>query len=397
MDFRFTEEQDSFRREVRSFLEHEIGEGAFTPKCDGWIQGFSPDFTTKVARRGWIGLNWPKEYGGQGRSNIDRFILTEEMLRYGAPAALHWFADRQIGRAIIHYGTEEQKQEILPKILKGEAYVGLGMSEPEAGSDLGSLQTRATEEDDCFVIDGQKMWTSCARYMNYVYLVARTDPNAPKHRGISEFIIPADVSGITVRPTIDITGTEAWGEVFYDNVRVPKTCLIGEKNRGFYQIVNQLDYERSGLERLMGNYPLFDGLVQFTRQTKRNGEPLSRDPFVRNKLAQLQVEFEIGRLMSYRVARTMDSGRAPNVEAAMSKVYCTTFEKHLADLSTRILGPYGQLMEDSKWAPISGMAPHSFLGSMGYSLQAGTSEVLRNVVATRGLGMPDAYPERLGR
>jgi len=389
MDFKFTEEQEAFRQEVRDFLEEELRKGTFEPSCDGWIQGYSPEFTKKVAEKGWIGLTWPKEYGGGGRSNIERLILTEEMLRCGAPAACHWFADRQIGRAIVAYGTEEQKSELLPKILKGEAYVGLGMSEPEAGSDLASLKTRAVEDGDYYIIDGQKMWTSCARFMTHVYLVARTDPDAPKHRGISEFIIDAGLPGVTIRPTIDITGSEAWGEVFYDNVRVHKKYLIGEKNRGFYQILNQLDYERAGLERLMGNYPLFDAVIQFTRETEQNGKPLSDDRLIRHKLAQLQVEFEIGRLLTYRVVLVMDEGRAPNVEAAMAKAYCTTFEQRLASVATEILGLYGQLLAESKWAPILGMAPHSYLGSKGYSLQAGTTEVLKNIVATRGLGLPN--------
>lgn len=388
MDFKFTEEQEAFRQEVRTFLEEELRQGSFTPSCDSWIQGYSPEFTKKVASKGWIGLTWPEEYGGQGRSNIDRLILTEEMLRYGAPTACHWFADRQIGRSIITFGTEEQKSELLPKILRGEAYVGLGMSEPEAGSDLASLKTRAVEDGDDYVIDGQKMWTSCAGFMNYIYLVARTDPDAPKHRGISEFIIRADLPGITIQPTIDITGSEAWGEVFYDGVRVPKSCLIGEKNRGFYQILNQLDYERAGLERLMGNYPLFDAIIQFTKETRHNGKPLSQDTLIRQKLAQLQIEFDVGRLLTYRVVLVMDEGRAPNVEAAMAKPYCTTFEQRLASVATEILGLYGQLLAESKWAPVLGMAPHSFLGSKGYSLQAGTTEVLKNIVATRGLGLP---------
>ncbi|HEX9975691.1 MAG TPA: acyl-CoA dehydrogenase family protein [Dehalococcoidales bacterium] len=390
MDFEFTEEQEKFRQEIREFLEAEIEQGTFKPSCDAWIQGYSPDFTKKVAQKGWIGLSWPKEYGGQGRSNIDRLVLTEEMLRYGAPAACHWFADRQIGRTIIAFGTPEQKQEILPRILKGEAYVGLGMSEPEAGSDLASLQTRATEDGDDYIINGQKMWTSCAHFMNYIYLVARTDPTAPRHRGISEFVIPSKLPGITIRPTIDITGTEAWGEVFYDNVRVSKSCLIGEKNRGFYQILNQLDYERAGLERLMGNYPLFDAIIQFTKETRHNGQPLGENIPIRHKLAQLQIEFEIGRLLTYRVVLVMDQGRAPNWEAAMAKAYCTSFEQRLADVATQILGLYGQLVAESKWAPLLGMAPHSYLGSKGYSLQAGTSEILRNIIATRGLGLPEA-------
>ncbi len=389
MDFRFSEEQEKFRLEVRSFLEEEIRQGSFQPSCDAWIQGLSPEFSKKVAQRGWIGLAWPKEYGGQGRSNVDRFILTEEMLRFGAPAACHWFADRQVGRAIIAYGSAEQKTEILPKILRGEAYIGLGMSEPEAGSDLASLQTKALADGADYVIDGQKMWTSCARVMNYVYLLARTDPEAPKHRGISEFVIPANLPGITIRPVTDITGSEAWGEVFYDSVRVPKSCLIGQKNRGFYQILNQLDFERAGLERLMGNYPLFDAIIQFTKETRRHGKPLSQDTLVRQKLAQLQIEFEIGRLLTYRVAVVIDEGRAPNWEAAMAKVYSTAFEQRLANIAMEILGLYGQLVAGSKWAPILGMAPHSYLASKGYSLQAGTSEILRNIVATRGLGLPE--------
>jgi alkylation response protein AidB-like acyl-CoA dehydrogenase len=390
MDFKFSPEQEAFRKEVSDFLEEEIRNGTFQPMCDGWIQGYSPEFTMKMAAKGWIGLSWPREYGGQGRSETDRLILTEELLRYGAPAACHWFADRQIGRSIIAHGTEEQKQELLPLILKGEAYIGLGMSEPEAGSDLASLQTRAVEDGDDYIIDGQKMWTSCARFMTHVYLVARTDPDAPKHRGISEFIIDAGLPGISIRPTIDITGSEAWGEVFYDGVRVSKKHLIGEKNRGFYQILNQLDYERAGLERLMGNYPLFKAIIEFTRETEHNGVPLCKGPLIRDKLARLQVEFEVGRLLTYRVVLVMEQGRAPNVEAAMAKAYCTTFEQRLASVATEILGLYGQLVAESKWAPILGMAPHSYLGSKGYSLQAGTTEVLKNIVATRGLGLPTA-------
>ncbi len=388
MDFKFSPEQEAFRKEVSDFLEEEIRNGTFQPMCDGWIQGYSPGFTRKMAARGWIGLSWPRECGGQGRSETDRLILTEELLRYGAPAACHWFADRQIGRSLIAHGTEEQKQELLPLILKGEAYIGLGMSEPEAGSDLASLQTRAVEDGDDYIIDGQKMWTSCARFMTHVYLVARTDPDAPKHRGISEFVIDASLPGISIRPTIDITGSEAWGEVFYDGVRVSKRHLIGEKNRGFYQILNQLDYERAGLERLMGNYPLFEAIIEFTRETEYNGVPLCKDPLIRDKLARLQVEFEMGRLLTYRVVLVMEQGRAPNVEAAMAKAYCTTFEQRLASVATEILGLYGQLVAESKWAPILGMAPHSYLGSKGYSLQAGTTEVLKNIVATRGLGLP---------
>ena len=388
MDFKFSKGQMKFREEVRDFLEEELRQGLWQPSCDAWIQGYSPEFTKKVSQRGWIGLTWPEEYGGQGRSHIDRLICTEEMLRYGAPTGCHWFADRQIGSAILRYGTEEQKKEMLPKIIKGEAYLGLGMSEPEAGSDLASLQTRAVEDGSDYVIDGQKMWTSAGMFMNYIYLVARTDPEAPKHRGISEFIIDTSLPGITITPTIDITGSTAWAEVFFDGVRVPRGCLIGEKNRGFYQIVNQLDYERAGLERLMGNYPLFDAIIKFVKETKQNGKSLSQELSTRSKLAQLQIEFEVGRLLTYRVVMVMEEGRAPNVEAAMAKAYSTGFEQRLASVAMEILGLYGQLTAESKWVPILGMAPHSYLGSKGYSLQAGTTEIMRNIIATRGLGLP---------
>jgi len=388
MDFKLSEEQQKFRQEVRDFLEEELRQGLWEPSCDAWIMGFDPAFTKRVTQRGWIGLTWPKECGGQGRSFVDRLIITEEMLRYGAPAACHWFADRQIGGAIVHYGTDEQKNEILPKILKGEAYVGLGMSEPEAGSDLASLKTRAIEDGDDFIIDGQKVWTSGGSHMNWIYLVARTDPEAAKHRGISEFFFETNLPGITIRPIVDITGGVHFNEVFLDGVRVPKKYLIGEKNRGFYQILNQLDYERSGMERLMANYPLFEALIQYTKENKRNGKPLSEEPVIRSKLAQLKIELEIGRLHMYRVALVMDEGRAPNWESAMSKAYGTAFEQRLAGTAIEILGLYGQLAPESKLVPLRGMAYHSYLSSKGYSLQAGTSEILKNILAARKLGLP---------
>jgi alkylation response protein AidB-like acyl-CoA dehydrogenase len=380
VDFGFTEDQTKFRQEVRGFLEEEIDKRYWEPTCDAWIQGFDPGFTKRVAERGWIGLTWPEEYGGQGRSHIDRLILTEEMLRYGAPAACHWFGDRQVGGAILSFGSEELKKEFLPRIVEGEAYFGLGMSEPETGSDLASLQTKAAEDGDYYVINGQKTWTSGASFSEYFDVYVRTDHEAPRHRGISEFIVDAKSPGVSRISMVDITGTEAWNDVFFDNVRVHKRYLVGEKNRGFYQVLNQLDYERSGMERLMGNYPLLEGLIRFA---KENG--LSKQPAVRSKLAQLEIEFEVGRLLIYRVALVMEEGRAPNWESAMSKAYCTEFEKRLACLAMDVLGPYAQLRSGSEYVALRGMALHSYLGSKGYSLQAGTTEILKNIVALRRL------------
>ena len=214
------------------------------------------------------------------------------------------------------------------------------------------------------------------------YFLAWIEPFGAK----AGFSIPGNnPMGVSRVPMIDLTGSEPWNDVFFDNVRVHKKYLIGQKNRGFYQILHQLDYERSGMERLMSNYPLFDAIIQFVKNNK-----LSRDTLIRNKLAQLQIEFEIGRLLVYRVAVVMDEGQSPNRESSISKAFSTEFEKRLANVAIGILGPYGQLMPGSKFAPIEGISPDNYLSSKGYSLQGGTTEILKNILATRGLGLPSA-------
>jgi len=393
MDFKFTEEQERFRQEVRNFLEEELRKGTFKPFTDGGRPSFSREISQRMAEKGWIGLTWPKEYGGQGRSYIDRLILVEEFLGYGAPFGRHFISDRQMGPSVIKYGTEEQKREYLPRIIKGEIALGIGMSEPEAGSDLASVQTRAIEDGDGFVIDGQKVWTSGAREANYIYVVVRTDPACAPHapdnyKGLSEFIVPTDLPGTTISPLKDMWGGSDWAEVFFDNVRVPKTSLIGQKNRGFYQIMSQLDYERAGIERLMSNYQVYKGILEYVKETYRNDKPLSEDPIIRAKLAQLTIEFKVGRVLIYRVAWILDQGRLPTTEAALAKYYCTEYEKRLAHEAMHILGPYGQLTADSKHGPLDGNAIESYLRSFGYTVQAGSQEVLKNVIAQRGLGLP---------
>jgi alkylation response protein AidB-like acyl-CoA dehydrogenase len=389
MDFKFTKEQEDFRQEVRSFLEDEIKKGLWKPEIDGWIMGYDPKFTKRVSAKGWIGLTWPKEYGGQGKKFVDRVILTEEMLRFGAPAACHWFADRQIGGSVLKHGTEEQKKFYLPQIVKGEMYVGLGMSEPEAGCDLASLKTRAIKKDDgMYHVDGGKTWTSGGKHMNYLYLLARTNPDVAKHKGLSEFVIPINLPGITTGLIKDITGGEHWNEIFFDNASVDPKYLVGRENGGWGQIMEQLAFERSGMERLMANYPVFDGIIKYVKENKRNGKLLSEDTIVRQQLAQLKLEFETGRLFMYRVALAMDEGRAPEWEAPLSKAYSTAFEQRLANVSLEILGAYGQLKPGAKYSKVEGHVYHSYLSSKGYSLQAGTTEVMKNILAQRKLGMP---------
>lgn len=392
MNFAFTEEQEQLRQEVRDFLEAEIAQGTFQPREDSWMVGFSREFSQKLGQKGWIGMTWPKEYGGGGRSYIDRLIVTEEMLRYGAPVHSHWTADRQIGPALIRYGTDEQKKEFLPRIIKGELTFALGFSEPEAGSDLASLRTTAVEKGDEFIVNGQKVWTSGAMEAHYISLLARTDPEATRHRGLSQFMVDTSLPGITINPLLDLPGHYHYCEVFFDNTPVPKTALIGEKNRGFYQIGENLVYERAGLERLMTNYPVYDNLIKYVKETEHDGKKLSEIPWIRDQLAELTMKFEAGHLLMYRIAWMLDkvaeTGYVPNWETAMTKAFGVDFEQQLANTATKIAGIYSTLTEESKWTPINGIIARSYLFSPGYSLQAGGSEILRGIVAMRGLGLP---------
>ncbi|MBI4289296.1 MAG: acyl-CoA dehydrogenase family protein [Chloroflexi bacterium] len=388
MDFRFTPQQEELRREVRAFLEAERKQGTYETDIDAWIEGWSPEMSKKIGQKGWIGVTWPTQYGGRGWTYMDRLIITEELLRYGAPVQAQWPGDRQIGPSLIKYGTEEQRKEFLPKIIKGEIAFALGMSEPEAGSDLAGLKIRAMGKDGDFLFNGQKVWTGGAHKADYIYIVARTDPDAPKHKGISEFIVDLRSPGVTVKPLVDITGRTHLNEVYFDNARVPRSGLIGQINRGWYQIIAQLDYERSGLERVMSNYPLFEAIQDYTRKTTRNGKPLSEDPVIRNNLAELRVEYEVGRWLIYRIAWMLTQGKLPNYEAAESKIFGTAYQQRLAAEAMRILGLSGQLVEDSPRAPLKGWAARSTMFSLAYTIMGGTSEILRNVVAGRGLGMP---------
>ncbi|KAF0123162.1 MAG: acyl-CoA dehydrogenase domain-containing protein [bacterium] len=390
MDFSFTKEQERLRQEVRDFLETKVRDGEFQVKSNGWVESHSQKFSKDMSRRGWIGMTWPKEYGGHDRSYIDRAIVMEEMLTYQAPIGFHFLADRQVGPAIIHFGNDEQKKTYLPKIINADISIAIGLSEPNAGSDLVSVKTTAVEQGDFYVINGQKVWTTGGHRVDYIWLLVRTDLNAPKHKALSEFIVDMKTPGITVRPIINMAGVHSFNEIFFEDVKVPKENLVGPKNRGFYQLMAQVDYERAGLERLMQNYPLFKNLVEYVKKEKRNGNPLSKDPFIRNKLAELEVEYQVGRLFCYQVAWTLSQGRIPNYEAALCKAFCTQFEQRLSDAATSVLGLYGQLMPGSKYAPMDGDAADSYLWSVSYTIQGGTLEVLKNIVATRGLGLPVA-------
>jgi len=383
MDFHPTPEQVRLRAEVREFLENDPAVAVRPFPEDGWIAGFDLDFSRRFAERGWIGLTWPKRYGGGEKSYLDRLIVTEECLLGAAPVAGHWFGDRQIGPALLAHGNEEQREELLPRILKADVTFCVGMSEPGAGSDLASLSTRAVIDGSDFVISGQKIWTSFAEQAELCYLVARTDPEARRHRGISEILVPMDSPGITVRPIIDMVGENHFGEVFFDEVRVPRSGMIGELNRGFYQIMEQLDYERSGIERLISNFPLWRDAKALASE-----RGLSADPVLRQEIADIEICLRAGRQMIYRVAAILSEGRIPNRETAVAKTFCTSLEQRIADLVARMLGPAGQLAYGEPAAPFGGRAARALLYAPAYTMQGGTNNILRNIIAQRGLGLP---------
>ena len=383
MDFRPTPEQARLRAEVCAFLADDPAPGRQPFAEDGWITGFDRDFSRRLGERGWIGLTWPRRYGGAGRSYLERLIVTEELLLAGAPVAAHWFGDRQIGPSLLAHGSDEQRDELLPAITRGEISFCVGMSEPGAGSDLASLTTRADRDGDDFVIRGQKIWTSFAGEAEYCYLVARTDPDSERHKGISELLLPMDAPGIKVAPIRDMVGEQHFGEVFFDDVRVPASSLIGVENRGFYQIMEQLDYERSGIERLISNAPLWRDALRLARERGQ-----TKDPVLRQQLADLEIGVAAGRGLIYRVAAMLSEGSTPNHEAALAKTFCTSLEQRIAELVAQMLGPASQLLHGDPHAALGGRAARSLLYAPAYTIQGGTNNILRNIIAERGLGLP---------
>ncbi len=390
MDFRFTPEQDAFRQEIRDFLNAELTEEMRREMAERPEEGgFSPEFSRKLARKGLIGVAWPKEYGGKGLGYTERLIYNEEMTYAQAPVRYHHMSERQMGPSIILYGTEEQKKDFLPRITAGEICFCAGYTEPGAGSDLASLQTRAVLDGDDFVINGQKTYTSGAHMAHYIWLACRTNPDVPKHKGVSVLIVDMKTPGVTVRPLITMSGGR-FSEVFFDNARVPRRNLVGELNQGWYIVASNLDFERSGIERVAANALLFEKLVAYVSTATVNGRRLADDPLVRNRLAETAVEFQVGRLLAYRVAWLMSQGKHPNHEASMSKVFGSELSQRMTSTAVQVLGLAGQLGQGSHWAPLNGTFFSPFLGAVSDTIRGGTSEVQRNIIASRGLGLPRA-------
>ncbi len=385
MEFRFSPEEEAFREEIRAFLRFELPDRR-PEGIDGWR--FYRGFIKKLAEQGWHTLGWPQEWGGQGAGHLKQLVFNEEMAYWDAPAT-DLGVDR-VGPTIMLYGTDEQKQRFLPPIVRGEAVWCQGFSETGAGSDLASLQTRAVEDGDRFVVNGSKIWTSLAHFAQWMILLARTDPDAPKHKGISYFLLDMKSPGITIRPLVDMAGRHTFNEVFFDNVRIPRDCLLGELNRGWYIATTTLDFERSGIQRVIGGLRTCEELVRYASEELRAGRTRPGYAAIRHRLAELKIEYEVGRMLAYRVAWLQSQGRVPNYEASVSKMYGSELAQRLALTGTQLLGLSGELAPGSRWAPLRGRIEAMYINAASLTIAAGTSEINRGIIATRGLGLPRA-------
>ena len=391
MDFSWSREEEDFRQDIRNFLKAELPQGwndtlVLDKESEEYI-ALAKDFTQRVGAKGWLAAHWPQEYGGLGWSFWQYFIMNEEMAIADAPL-IGLNGPKFLGPTIIHYGTEAQKQRHLPGIAKGTTQWVQGYSEPNSGSDLASLQTRAVEDGDEWVINGQKIWSSYGHYSDWCFMLARTDPDAPKHRGISYFLVDLKTPGLTVKPLINMAGTKGFNELFFENVRVPKDALLGEKNRGWYMATTTLSYERTAIEAPARAQRLLNDLVRYAKLTKKHGTPLAEDPVVRQRLAQLAIDIEVAWCLSYRVATTQSRNAIPGPEAPANKVFTSEMIQRLAQTGMQMLGLYGQLEFNTKWAPLKGKIERLYLTSVSGTIAGGTSEIQRNIIAERGLGLP---------
>ena len=393
MNLNDNETEAVFRTEVQTFIKAEApkaekgvgGEEALTANWERNQQWFR-----KLADKGWIAPAWPTEYGGAGLSSMHQFVLNEELALNRVPRPLHLIIGLGMaGPTIIVHGTEEQKKEHLPGMLAGEDVWCQGYSEPGSGSDLASLQTKAVRDGDDYVINGQKIWTTLAHMAKKMILLARTDPDAPKHKGITYFIVDMKSPGVTVQPLMNMADTHEFNEVYFDNVRVPKENVIGEENRGWYSAMTTLDFERSAIGSTIGMKQSVETLIEYARgHTDDHTSTLDKNPMLRYELADRMIEVEMARMLSYRVVSLQNRGLIPNYEASMMKLYNTEMNQRIARTGQHILGLYGQLGRGSPLAPNNGRNCYTYLRSVAYTIEGGTSEVQRYIVAQRGLGLP---------
>jgi len=369
-------EAEDVRHRVRAFLAEEREAGRYVPHRNSW-SSFDPAFSVRAGHAGLIGVTWPREYGGQELSGLSRFVITEEMLAAGAPCGAHWIADRQSGPQILKHGSERARCEILPRICRGECYFGIGMSEPDSGSDLAAVRTRGERRDGGWVLNGSKIWTTNAHHVHYLIALVRTgDPGHNRHGGLTQFLIDLSKLGVTIRPINDIAGHHEFNEVFFDGFFVEGDMMVGREGEGWSMVTSELAFERSGPDRFMSDYRLLVELVN----------RIGPDPDQHQAV-------EIGRLvahlasllrMSTSIASLLDQGQVPNTEAALVKDVGTAYEREIPEIARRLVPIEASL--DDRDDPLSETQADVLLRAPSFTLRGGTREILRSVIA-RGLGL----------
>jgi len=364
------------RDQVRDFLADQIEAGSFVPRCDSWLTGFDPQFSRRVGERGWIGVTFPEQYGGAAADPFARFVIAEELLAAGAPVAAHWIADRQSGPSILRFGTEEQRQRYLPGIIRGELFFAIGMSEPDAGSDLAAVRTRAERADGGWLVNGTKVWTSHAHHAHHMLALVRTSPAdaTRRHAGLSQFVIDLASPGVRCHPIRLISGAHHFNEVVLDGVFVPDDQVLGTVGEGWAQVTHELAYERSGPERILSTFPLLEA-ARTTLAATTEGRRL---------LARLTAELWTLRAMSVAVTAQLQAGHTPNVEAATVKDLGTRFER---DLVHAVAGVLGVEPDPEAEGALPGILADALLQAPGFTLRGGTTEILRGIVAKAVAGV----------
>ncbi len=392
MDLQLTPEDVAYRDQVRAWLDANL------PRKKLESLEERKDWHLKMYEAGYIGMGWPKAYGGQEARPMEQAIVGSEMARVNAPAGMNGLGIGIVGPTIIHHGTEEQKQRFIQKILTAEELWCQLYSEPNAGSDLASLRTKADRDGDEFLVSGQKVWTSGGANADWGILLARTDPDAPKHQGITCFLLDMHAPGVEVRPLKQISGSSEFCEVFFDNVRVPADNIVGEMNRGWQIAQTTLSYERGGniLSRVTRLQAQFARLLEVVQTLKRHGRPAIEDPSVRQRLGQIYSETEVLRYAGLRLLSKLEKGQRPGPEASIAKLYYSELDKRAQELMQEILGPFGQLFEGAPTALSlasdedgeGGSWVYSFIWSRAGTIYAGSNEIQKNIIGERVLGLP---------
>jgi len=400
MDFGLGEKELALKEEIRNFAEAELPlDWRRSTLIDGECRDFEFEISVsrKLSQRGWLVMSWPEEYGGRGASLFEQTVYEMEIAYWDIPGAWMGISGTQwVGPCLMMFGTEEQREKYLPLIASGEKN-GIwctGYSEPNAGSDFANIQTRAVRDGDDYMINGQKVWTSAAHRARWCWLAARTDPNvAKKHQGITIFIVDMKSPGVTVNPILNYYGRHHFNEVFFDNVRVPASNLVGEENKGWYYLMQSLAFERRSLApTTYGSLKwVLEELAKYAGQTEHEGRPLSQNPVIRAKLADLAIDLEALKMFAFQLTWRISQGQIPTYESSRNKIMSDDLMRRVAIAGADILGIYSQVDPDSEWAKLNGTIQGAYLGFPGQAIAAGTAEIEKNIIAQFRLGLPKSY------